>query len=137
MKKLLFFTAICFYVNGLYASSHKIQTLTSKGAKVIITDETPKGCKSVGEVEAVDYRKNNESLVSFDLLSKGAINDLKNKAAKKTSANRPVIKIIESGYVCGKKKSTQQGYECSYKEAISGKKSLFAVAYKAIVFNCN
>lgn len=137
MKKILFFTAICCCVSGLYAGSHKIPTLTSRGQKVIISDETPKACRTVGEVEAVDYRKNGESLPSIDVLSKGAIINLKNAAAKKTSASRPVIKIIESAYVCGKKKSTEMGYECSYKEAASGKKSLFAVAYKAIVFNCN
>ena len=137
MKKILFFISICFCVNSVYADSHKIPSLTSRGQKVIVSDETPKGCRTVGEVEAIDYKKNGEPTVSFNTLSKGAINNLKNEAAKKTTANRPVIKIIETGYVCGKIKSTQQGYECSYNQAISGKNKLFAVAYKAIVFNCN
>ena len=137
MKKLLFFTAICFCASGLYANSHKIPSLTSRGQKVIVTEHAPNGCKSMGEVEGIDYRKNYESLVSFDVLKKGAINDLKNKAAKKTTASRPVIQIIETGYVCGKKKSTEQGYECSYDKARSGKHSLFAVAYRAIVYSCN
>lgn len=137
MKKLLIFIAICFIISSVYADSHKIPTLTSRGQKVILSKETPTGCRTVGEVEGIDYRKNYESLVPFDVLKKGAINDLKNKVGKKTTVSRPVIQIIETGYVCGKKKSTEQGYECSYEQATSGKYSLFAVAYRAIIFSCN